>query len=108
MTVKILRNRGHGTNDRRLLSTHFASQYSMIVYYTPCFRHYTRKHNEWTNYSKEQCVTHCIRPQKFKRDKISFTLKSMKNLRLSSHWLWSWNVILRMSGNRYQHLRGMC
>jgi hypothetical protein len=27
------------------------------------------------NYSREQCVIHCIRPQKLKRGKTSFTLK---------------------------------
>jgi hypothetical protein len=94
MTVKILRNRGHDTNDRRLLNTHFVSQYSMIAYYAPCFRHYAREHNRWTNYSREQCFIHCISPQKLKRGKTSFTLKSSKNLRLSSHWyetgMWSW------------------
>jgi len=92
MTVKILWNSGHDTNDRRLLNTNFVSHYSMIVYYAPCFRHYTRKCNGWTNYSREQCVIHCIRPQKLKRSKTSFKPKLMKNLRLSSHWLWSWNV----------------
>jgi hypothetical protein len=61
--------------------------------------------NGLTNFSREQCVIHCIRPQKLKRGKTSFTPKSMKNLRLSSHCLWSWDVILRISGNRYQHFK---